>query len=47
VHAAQQTETIAEALKELTEVLLYLAGYVGVPLIREALLTASAVSIFD
>jgi 4-carboxymuconolactone decarboxylase len=29
--------------EELTEVLLHLSGYVGVPLIREALLTASRV----
>jgi 4-carboxymuconolactone decarboxylase len=28
---------------ELTEVLLHMSGYVGVPLIREALLTASRV----
>ncbi len=29
--------------EELTEVLLHMSGYVGVPLIREALLTASRV----
>jgi 4-carboxymuconolactone decarboxylase len=27
--------------EELTEVLLHLSGYIGVPLIREAMLTAS------
>jgi 4-carboxymuconolactone decarboxylase len=29
--------------EELTEVLLHLSGYVGAPLIREAMLTASGV----